>query len=372
MIKRIIKILATIFLILALIILYLSIFGIKTNKFNEQITNNILKINKKINLNLKDVKYLLNPYNFTIDIKTKNPQISLEGRKFEIKDIQTNIALKSLINDQFSIEYLQFKTKEIKLNDIIALGRAFHNSPQLYLLNKVIKDGFITANVSLNFDERGKIKENYKIEGSIKEAKLNILNQIKLQNLNLKFYIDHSIYSLKKIETKLNNIKITSPLIEITEKKNSFFVNGQFINEKKSFNIEELKTIFVNLPNYINIKKVEFSSKNDFSFNIGKNLKFDNFKIKSNVDLKELIFNKKNLKLKPYLPSFIEDIKLTENKIIINYYKKNFDIKGNGNVLLEGKSDKISYQIKKDKNDLLFNSKVKLKSNALQIDFLYY
>jgi hypothetical protein len=268
MIKSIIKILASIFLILALIILYLSIFGIKTNKFNEQITNNILKINKKINLNLKDVKYLLNPYNFTIDIKTKNPQISLEGRKLEIKDIQTNIALKSLINDQFSIEYLQFKTKEIKLNDIIALGRVFHNSPQLYLLNKVIKDGFINANVSLNFDERGKIKEDYKIEGSIKETKLNILNQIKLQNLNLNFYIDHNIYSLKKIETKLNNIKITSPLIEITEKKNSFFVNGQFINDKKSFNIEELKTIFVNLPNYINIKKVEFSSKNDFSFNI--------------------------------------------------------------------------------------------------------
>ena len=372
MIKSIIKILASIFLILALIILYLSIFGIKTNKFNEQITNNILKINKKINLNLKDVKYLLNPYNFTIDIKTKNPQISLEGRKLEIKDIQTNIALKSLINDQFSIEYLQFKTKEIKLNDIIALGRVFHNSPQLYLLNKVIKDGFINANVSLNFDERGKIKEDYKIEGSIKETKLNILNQIKLQNLNLNFYIDHNIYSLKKIETKLNNIKITSPLIEITEKKNSFFVNGQFINDKKSFNIEELKTIFVNLPNYINIKKVEFSSKNDFSFNIGKNLKFDNFKIKSNIDLKELIFNKKNLKLKPYLPSFIEDIKLIENKIIINYYKNNFDIKGNGNVLLEEKSDKISYQIKKDKNDLLFNSKVKLKSNALQIDFLDY
>ena len=372
MIKSIIKILASIFLILALIILYLSIFGIKTNKFNEQITNNILKINKKINLNLKDVKYLLNPYNFTIDIKTKNPQISLEGRKLEIKDIQTNIALKSLINDQFSIEYLQFKTKEIKLNDIIALGRVFHNSPQLYLLNKVIKDGFINANVSLNFDEKGKIKEDYKIEGSIRETKLNILNQIKLQNLNLNFYIDHNIYSLKKIETKLNNIKITSPLIEITEKKNSFFVNGQFINDKKSFNIEELKTIFVNLPNYINIKKVEFSSKNDFSFNIGKNLKFDNFKIKSNIDLKELIFNKKNLKLKPYLPSFIEDIKLIENKIIINYYKNNFDIKGNGNVLLEEKSDKISYQIKKDKNDLLFNSKVKLKSNALQIDFLDY
>ena len=153
MIKRIIKVTLIIFLILVLAIFYLSIFGIKTNKFNTQITNNILKINKKINLSLKDVKYLLNLQNFTINIKTKNSQISLEGRSLEINEIQTNIALKSLINDQFSIDHLQLKTKEIKLIDIIALGKIFQNSPQLFVLNTMIKDGFITANVSLNFDE---------------------------------------------------------------------------------------------------------------------------------------------------------------------------------------------------------------------------
>ena len=86
MIKRIIKILLTIFVILFLAILYLSIFGIKTDKFNNQIIDNTLKINKKINLRLKDVKYLLNPYNFTINIKTKNPQISIGGRSLGIKD----------------------------------------------------------------------------------------------------------------------------------------------------------------------------------------------------------------------------------------------------------------------------------------------
>ena len=116
MIKKIIKILLTIFFILILAILYLSIFGIKTDKLNNQITSNILKINKKINLNLKDVKYLLNPHNFTIDIKTKNSKVLLESQSLEIKEIQTNIALKSLINDQFSIQKL-IKTKEIKLCD---------------------------------------------------------------------------------------------------------------------------------------------------------------------------------------------------------------------------------------------------------------
>ena len=55
MIKKIIKILLITFLILALSILYLSILGIKTDKFNNQIINSILKIDKKINLSLGDV-----------------------------------------------------------------------------------------------------------------------------------------------------------------------------------------------------------------------------------------------------------------------------------------------------------------------------
>ena len=372
MIKKIIKILLTIFFILILAILYLSIFGIKTDKFNNQITSNILNINKKINLNLKDVKYLLNPHNFTIDIKTKNSQVLLESRSLKIKEIQTNIALKSLINSQFVIEHLYFKTKEIKLNDIIALGKIFQNSPQFFILNTVIKDGFINANVSLNFDENGKIKQDYKIEGSIKKAKLNILNQFKLQNINFNFDIKHKIYSIKEIEMKLNDVKITSPLIEIKEKKNSFFVNGQFSNDKKKFDIDKLKPIFANLNNDIDIKKIEFSSKNNFSFNVSKNLKFDNLKIKSNVHLNQLIFNEKNLKLNSYLPSFVGEIKLTEHKITIDYDKKKFDMEGNGNFLLEEKSDNLSYKIKKNKKSFKFNSKINLKNNSLSIDFLDY
>ena len=224
MIKKIIKILLITFLILALSILYLSVFGIKTDKFNNQITNSILKIDKKINLSLADVNYLLNPYNFTINIKTKNPKIRLEGRSFGIKTIQTNIALKSLINDQFSIDDLQITTKEIKLNDIITLARVFKNSQQLFILNTFIKDGFVTASINLNFDGKGEIKENYKIKGTVKKAKLNILNQFKLQDLNFNFNINKNIYSLKKIDTKFNDVKLTSPSIEVKKNKNFFLL----------------------------------------------------------------------------------------------------------------------------------------------------
>tara|TARA_B100000787_G_scaffold94513_1_gene69772 strand:+ start:230 stop:2428 length:2199 start_codon:yes stop_codon:yes gene_type:complete len=372
MIMRIIKILLIIFLILVLAIFYLSIFGIKTDKLNNQITNKILKINKKINISLSDVNYLLNPYNFTVNIKTKNPKILIEGRDLGVKNIKTNVALKSLINDQFSIDDLQITTKEIKINDVIALLRVFQNSPQLFVLGTIINDGSIAANINLSFDEKGKVKENYTIRGSVKKAKLNILNQFKLENLNFNFDIANNIYSLKRIDTMLNDIKITSSLIEIIKNETSFFVNGQFLNDTKNFEIKEFKEIFGNIFNNLNIRKIEFSSNNKFSFNLNESLKFDNFKFESNIDLNQLIFNEKNLKLKPYFPSFIEEIKLKGHKIVINYNKNKFNINGRGNISLEDKSDNLSYQIIKDNRNLSFDSKITLKNNSLLIDFLDY
>ena len=372
MIKRIIKILLVTFLFIVLAIFYLSFFGIKTDKFNNQITNNVLKINKKIKLNLNNVSYLLNPYNFTINIKTENPQILFHGRNFEIKNIQTNIALKSLIGEQFSIDDLQITTKEIKLNDIIVLARAFQNSPQLFVLDTIIKDGLVTANINLNFDESGKIKENYKIEGFVKKAKVYILNQFKLQNLNFSFNFNKNIYSLKKIDMKINDIDITSPLIEIAKKKNSFFVNGKFINNKKNFDIEEFNLIFANLFKDKDIQKIEFSSTNNFSFNVNRKFKFKNFKVESTINLNQLTFNEKNLKIKPYFPNFVEEIRLTDHKIVINYDKKKFDIKGNGNFSFGDISDELSYQIVKNNGNFLFDSKINIKNNSLLIDFLDY
>ena len=369
---RIIKILSIIFLILVIAIFYLSIFGIKTDKFNNQIINNILKNNKKINLKLSDVNYLLNPYNFTVNIKTKNPQILLNNRKLAIKDITTNVSLKSLINDQFSIDDLKITTKEIKLNDVIALIRVFRNSPQLFVINAAVKDGFVSAKINLNFDNSGKVKENYEISGSINKAKLNFFNQFKVQNLNLYFDISKNNYSLNNIDVKLNDIKIISPIIEIKKKNDLFFINGKFLNDKKNFDIKELEPYFSNLLNNIDLKKLEFSSINDFSFNINKKLKFNDFKVETIINLDQLIFNEKNLKLKRFFPSFVEEVKLEKHKIEINYNKNKLDIKGNGNFLLEDKSDNLSYQMIKKGNNFLFDSKINLKNNSLLIDFLDY
>ena len=198
------------------------------------------------------------------------------------------------------------------------------------------------------------------------------MNQFNLQNLSFDFDIDNEIYLLNRINTTVNNTEIKSPLVEIKRNKDLFFVNGQILNDNKVFDLIELKSIFFNLFKNINIEKIEFKSKNNFSFNVNKKIKINDFKVKSIIDLNELVFKEKNSQLKLYLPSFIETIKLEKHKIIINYDKNELEIEGDGNILLEDKSDNLSYRIKKNKNNFLFDLKTNLKNNSLVIDFLDY
>jgi hypothetical protein len=372
MIKRITKILLITFLIFVIAIFYLSIFGIKTSKFNNQITNNILKINKKINLTLSDVSYLLNPYNFTIKIKTKNPQIVFEGKTFKIKNIQTNVALKSLINDQFSIDDIQIITKEIKVNDIIALARVFQISPQLFVLSTIVKNGFVSANINLNFDKNGKIKENYKINGSIKKVKLNILNKHTVNDLSFAFNIKDKEYILKDLDGVFNQIRLSSPSIKVREKNNQFLVNGKLLNKKNDQNNKVLIELLENNFKDNGIKSISFSSDNNFTFSFNKKFKISNFNIESKINLEKLIYKKKLDYVKKYLPSFKNIVKLENHKILISFKKNKFDIKGKGEMSISNKIDYLNYKLNKINDNYDFKTTVNINNSKILLDILDY
>ena len=226
--KRIIKILIILIIILAAIVIYLSIYGIKTEKFNNEIIKNVSKINKKINLSLNEVNYLLNPLNFSVNISSKNPKILLEDKSLDLIDVTSNISLKSFINNQFSIDDFKISTREIQIEDLISLTRAIEGSPQLFVLDNITKEGLISANINLTFDLDGKIKKNYQINGTVKKAKFNIFNQVKIDDLNLSFNIKNNQVTLSKIKTNFNSIKLKSTLIKIEKKRDIFFVDENF------------------------------------------------------------------------------------------------------------------------------------------------
>ena len=372
MIKKIIKILSIILSIVFFIIFYLSVVGVKTEKFNERIINKILKINKKINLDLKDVKFLLDPYNFTVNISTKNPMVLLGSNKLKIKEIKTNISLKSLIYNEFSVDDLQILTNPIKLDDLILLARSFKNSTELFLMNSAIKDGFITANIKVKFDDKGNIKKDYQITGTIKNAKLNFLNRIKVSNLNLEFDIKKSKYTLLEVKSVINETKLSSQIIEIDQKKDQFLIKGKILTDQKEFSKDQIKVMTDSFLKNPNIKKARFNSESDISFNINKRLKINNLDIRSKINLDQLVIKNNLIDLKSYLPYLEEVINFENHKVTINYSKDKLSIKGKGKILIKENFDSINYEVIKNNDKFTFSTKTNFKNSKLLIDFLDY
>ena len=227
MIKTLNKIFLYLAIILILIIFYLSFFGINTKKFNNKINDAVLNINPKINLDLKDVNILLNPLNFSIKIKTLEPEILFEDTKLKLKHLKTNISLKSLINKNFLIDDINISTKNILLKNLISLARSFENSTELFILEKIVKEGVLIGEMNLNFDSEGKLKDDYQINGNIKNGRIGFFNKYDVKNLNLYFTIEKNKYLLNEIKTSFNEISLFFPLIEIIEKKDLFFIKGE-------------------------------------------------------------------------------------------------------------------------------------------------
>jgi len=372
MTKRLIKFLIYLIIILILAIAYLSVFGISTTKFNKKIKAEILNINKKVNLELKTVNLLLDPLNFSINIKTLAPAIIVENNQIKLESVKTNISLKSLIKNQFTIDDLKISTKAIKLNDLILLVRSFKNTTQLLILDQIIKDGFLIADIDLNFDNKGRIKNDYKIDGFIKNAKINIFNKYNINSLNFLFEIKKDDYFLKEIDSKLNQFKIFSPKIKIKKINNKYKVDGIIKNSNKDIDIDFLdKLLNFNIKDF-NIKMINFSSENNFSLEINNKFKVEDFNLKSLINLNSLKYENNSSLIKDYIPSYKNSFKLEDHKISINYNKKILNINGKGKIKIEDSSDDLDYKITKNKNNYTFDTNLRFKKNPLLLKFLQY
>ena len=351
MIKKIIKILSAVFLILILIIIYLSTFGIKTTKLNKQIKNKISEANKEINLELKEVKMTLSPSDFKVDIRTLDTEINFNNKKIKLASIKTKVSLLKLFNKQFLLDSLKISSKSIKAENFVSLIRSLKNDPKLLLLEMMIKDGYVKSTIDLNFDQKGKIKNNYKINGSVKNLEIKKFNDYHLKNINFTFDIEEKKYKFLEIETLLNKIKLNSPSIIIKEKNNLFSVKGRIINNEENISFGVIENLLNNYFVNLDLKNLNFVSDNNFSFDVGRKLKFSNININSEININKLTYKNKFQSIKKYFPEIKELIDLKDHKIKLNYNNNKITIIGAGQISIEDKDNKIEYQISKKNTD---------------------
>ena len=370
MVKRIIQITLFLFLLFIIFLMYLTIYGISTVKFNNLISEKISERDKNLELNLNEIKIFLNINNFNFELKTNDPKVFFKKKEIKIKSISTNLPLQNLFSKKINLEEIKIVTHKNKVKNLIETIRAYKNNPQLFILNQIVKDGFIEIESKINFNEDGSIKSNYLVDGNIENLKLELLNDNIVENINFSFLIRDKDYLIYNLSSLYQSIKIKSNQIKIINNRDSYNFDGDISNLKS--NIDLSKFSFLLNKSMRNIFKEELiiSSNNKFTFKLNKKIKFSDINIQSKISLEELQYS--NDLFKRFFPGYKKDVKFENNSITIDYNNGDYQINGKSKININGDIDNTNYSLKKIKKDFFYKLNLELINSAVNFKVLNY
>ena len=365
------RLLFVLFFFVIISISYLSIVGLETERFNNQISNKIKNFDKKLDIELKKIKLVLDPFKFKLKIKTVGSKLKSHENIIEIESIKTQISLKSIIDNQLLIENIEISSKSLEIKNLISFLRSFQNTPELFVFDKIVKKGFVIAEIKLEFDSNGKIKNDYIINGFLKDVRLNILEKYDFKNLDLIFEYKKNELRLSDLVFSLNNLKFFSENVLFKRDKNKYLVEGNINHKKIDINKKNFDLFFKPFLPEITFEKLRFSSNNLFSFKLNNKFRINDFELDSKVLIDEFsIINKLNLK--NFFPNAKKDFYFSNHELSIKYIKEDLLINGKGDILIQDKNDILEYSINKKKNTFRFKSSLKIENNPIKIDILNY
>ena len=370
MIRTLSQILFVSILLIISFCVYLSIYGLNTDKFNRIITEKISERDSNFDIKLKNIKIFLNVGNFKLEAKTNNPIIFYKKNKIELQSISTGLPLLSIFTQEAKIENLKFITKKNKVKDLIEFSRGFQNTPQLFILKKMIKSGDISLEAKINFADDGSISNDYVIDGDLENVKLSLLNKDIIENIKFGFILKKNDYIIYNASSFYQDIKFRSEEIRVKENDSSFLFNGNISTSKNGLDIKTISKIFQLDLKGINNDKIVFSSNNKFSFELSKKFKILNIKTNSKFNIESLEYP--NPSLKEFFPGYKNGVKFENNVINLDYQDGNYKVSGDSKLNINEDLDSFNYSIEKKKDKIFFKTDFGIKKNSLNLEFLNY
>ncbi len=362
MLKSLFKFLFLIFLALAALIFYLSVYGIETNKFNNIINEKFQKINPNLNLLLSDVYLKLNIRKLLINIEVNKSEVTIDNSKLNLSKIKASVNIFKLIKKQNSIDQLEINLEENKIKDLASFLNEYDFNLARFILFNQIDDGVAKISIKINLNDNDRSKIDYKLNGYVKNGKINFLNKHKISNINFKFKFGNKKTQLNDLKFNYSNLNFLSNNI-IIEKSKNFYVKGDLENIKGNILPKAITKYLDKNFNFFDEKYTNIYSKNNFSFIIKDN-KLQNLRLNSKINYDKLILNPEYTELF-YLENGVIESNYNNNILNLSLNSQfkffnddyNSELKNNLKVRINRKNKKTKLLIEFDNNENIIETK---------------
>ncbi len=333
--------------LIVIFLVYLSVYGIKTEKFNDLIRVKIKQFDPKLSLNINDVFLKLNVKEKSININIQNAKLYVDKKYINLSKIDLNLDVLKFLKKENSIKKIRILTKKNKIKKITDFLNLYKFSIPRQIIYNQIEDGNIIATIDINFNEN--VKRNFiiKVIAKISDGKLNVLNKIKVEDINFDFNIKDNKYIIKKANFNYEGIDFNSKEIIIKKLDDNYEIKGDLANKKELIDPNYFSKIANFKLDFLDNKKIIAESKNEFKFKINSKKKIKELNLSSKINFKEIFVNKKIQNL----------IFLQNGSINTNYNKNNLkiDIDTGYSFIKDNyqnnEKDKIKVSIIKNKNE---------------------
>ena len=344
------------------ILIYLSIYGIKTNRFNDLINGKVNDIDKKISLQMQDVYLKLNLTKKNIKINTLDAKVYIDNEFIELENIDINLDLIKFIRNENSIKNINIISKENSIKKVTNFINIYKFSIPRLLIFKQIENGSIKIIANIHFNEENQKDFIYEIDGQIKNASINLFKNY-LRKINFEFNLKEKKYNFKNINFEYESVAFKSNKFNITKSGKNYEINGNLRNKKGLIKLDSISDLLNLNLNFLDKKEIILESENNFSFKIDDKRKLKDISYKSNIFFNEIFINKK----------FQNLIFLKNGKIKTDYSNKNLNIQVDSDYSYlkdeyNNKEDekKIIINIKKENNkEINVNTKIKNKNTKI-------
>ena len=369
--KIIFNLILLIFIFLIILILVLSIFGIKTNKFNKLITEKAVQT-KNIDLELDLIKFKIDPKKLSLFLETENPEITYRDVSIPVKNIKVYINFFSLIKTETNIKKISLILEELDITQLKKLSKIIKPSNFKSLLNNKIKEGKLMTEIDIFLNDKGFL-DNFIAKGKVNGLKIQLFNNFNFYKGRLDFFADKNDILIKNVFGELEDIKISNGDIKLNI-ENGIKIDSNF-NSKTSLN-ENLTSKYEKfLKKYIPAFKIK-----NFDSDINNNLSIyldDTYKLKDyNYTISGKIKKSVVELYKPFKNNFIndviKDIYLSDLQLKTVFIPKKINLNGEGKYSLNN-LDFLKINFNNDINNDLIKLKLDFDyANSLDFNLINY
>ncbi len=375
------KFLVIILIVFSLTIIFLSYFGIETDKFDTLIKTKTNEINKHVKLSFQKTKIHINLSELNLVVRLQNPKILIKNNEIDLSKLNLSLPIRSFFTSDFLLKKANVAFEENNIKDLTKITRLFLPIIINKKLDKMFHKGTVEGEFIIPFKSDGSIAKDYGFIGKVSQASINLTKELSITQLTTEISHkkdkENDVFDIIISSGYVYDLELAGSKINFERNKNETKVKS-LLRTKGKLNFSQVKKISklasLNL-NFLKDFKGTADLNTNISFNLSKRLKLENFVYSTEGNIEYLeIQTEENKTIKEYLPEFDPKIILKDTKINIINSKSNNVMELNG--LIKAKNYFDAFKIKRiydyNKKNSIISGDVSLTNSKVKLSKLNY